>query len=112
MSVELQKNKKIRGMTRRYAAKVQKDIQDLLQDFHPTKLNKLKSLKLSLLDRLSNLKELDDKILLQVNDDDIEHEIFEAASFSDGLKEILVDIDFVIAENEAENGSVKSTNGN
>ena len=110
--MELQKNKKIRGTTRRYATKVQKDIQDLLKDFDPTKLNKLKSLKLSLLDRLSNLKELDDKILLQVNDDEIEHEIFEAASFSDGLKEILVDIDFVLAENEAESGSAKSTNGN
>ena len=58
------------------------------------------------------MKELDDKILLQVNDDEIEHEIFEAASFSDGLKEILVDIDFALAENEAEIGSAKSTNGN
>ena len=98
MSVELQKNKKIRGTTRRYATKVQKDIQDLLKDFDPASVNKLKSLRLSLLDRLSNLKELDDKILLQVNDDDIENEIFEAASFSDGLKEILVDIHFVLAK--------------
>ena len=43
MSVELQKNKKIRG-TRSYATKVQKDIQDLLKAFDPTKLNKLKVL--------------------------------------------------------------------
>ena len=111
MAVELQKNKKIRGTTRRYATKVQKDIQDLLKDFDPAQVNKLKSLKLSLLDRLNNLKELDDKILLQVNDDEIEHEIFEAATFSDALKEILVDIDFVLSENEAESGSMKS-NGN
>ena len=69
--MELQKNKKTRGTTRRYATKVQKDIQDMLQDFDATKLNKLKSLKLPLLDQLSNLKELDDKILLQVNDDEI-----------------------------------------
>ena len=38
--------------------------------------------------------------------------MFEAASFSDGLQEILVDIDFVLAEKEAENGSAKCTNGN
>eukprot|EP00795_Rhopilema_esculentum_P000686 gene686-10394_t len=62
MEVDIQKLKKIRGTTRRYASKIQKEAIELMKDFDPdSKTNKLKSLKESILERLDTLKDLDEK---------------------------------------------------
>lgn len=83
---------------RRCATKIKRETQGLLKD-RPCKGEKTDKSKTVSFATTEQLKELDDNILLQVNGDELEHEIFGVASLIVKLKEILVEIDSVCTEN-------------
>ena len=100
------------GTTRRYATKLQKEAIELLKDFDPsTKLTNLKSVKEAILERLDCIKDLDNQTIMHINDDEIDHEVTEAATLRDGVKETLAEIYFVLTEERDGSSSRSSHNG-
>ena len=90
----LTKKRRIRGGHKAYVTTSITKCKEILTKFIPEHSLRLKQEKVSLEEKLTTIKGLDDQILdLIEKEDEIQHEINESASFSKGIHEILIQIE-------------------
>ena len=84
MSEALARIKKVRAGNRSSAARLMHQLDEI--EAGPT-LNRLMQCKVSLNEKLDKLRDLDEKILTLVEDDDIENEIEQADQFKERIQQ-------------------------
>ena len=102
------KKKQKRQGHRLYATKLMGDEEQIIKEFDSSKENKLKQIKISLLDRMEIIRKLHEAILDALErDEEIEEEIGDAGVFNEKTLGLVVEIESVLSLHES-----KSQGGN
>ena len=109
----LTKKRRIRGGHKAYVTTAITKCKEILAKFIPEDSLGLKTEKISLEEKLTTMKGLDDQILdLIEKEDEIQHEINQLANFSKGIHEILIQIQEKLSGLTLQTSNNANGNGN